>query len=96
MKQRNKMLKPEKWQSNFASDGKIIGFQKALKLIVVGVSSLALIISFKVSVSLVLNVWILILHICWHHVYCCLTVRYYSTLQSVRIKFASKNPLERI
>nr|XP_009416981.1 PREDICTED: small G protein signaling modulator 1-like isoform X1 [Musa acuminata subsp. malaccensis] len=36
MKQRNKMLKPEKWQSNFASDGKIIGFQKALKLIVVG------------------------------------------------------------
>ncbi|URE32527.1 TBC domain containing protein [Musa troglodytarum] len=33
---RNKMLKPEKWQSNFDSDGKIIGFQKALKLIVVG------------------------------------------------------------
>lgn len=52
------MLKPEKWQSNFDSDGKIIGFQKALKLIVVGVSSLALIISFKVSVSLVLNVWV--------------------------------------
>ena len=31
------MLKPEKWQATFDSDGKIFGFQKALKLIVVGV-----------------------------------------------------------
>lgn len=32
----NKMLKPEKWQENFDSDGKVFGFQKALKLIVLG------------------------------------------------------------
>ncbi|KAF3455760.1 hypothetical protein FNV43_RR00402 [Rhamnella rubrinervis] len=32
----NKMLKPEKWQATFDSDGKIFGFQKALKLIVLG------------------------------------------------------------
>ncbi|CAD5179707.1 unnamed protein product, partial [Musa acuminata subsp. malaccensis] len=33
---RNKMLKPEKWQTNFDTDGKVVGFQKALKLIVLG------------------------------------------------------------
>lgn len=32
----SKMLKPEKWQATFDSDGKIFGFQKALKLIVLG------------------------------------------------------------
>lgn len=32
----NKMLKPEKWQATFDSDGKVYGFQKALKLIVLG------------------------------------------------------------
>lgn len=32
----NKMLKPEKWQATFDSDGKVFGFQKALKLIVLG------------------------------------------------------------
>lgn len=31
------MLKPEKWQATFDSDGKIFGFQKALKMIVLGV-----------------------------------------------------------
>ncbi|GLT45842.1 hypothetical protein SLA2020_196450 [Shorea laevis] len=30
------MLKPEKWQATFDSDGKVFGFQKALKLIVLG------------------------------------------------------------
>ncbi|KAJ4748673.1 Ypt/Rab-GAP domain of gyp1p superfamily protein [Rhynchospora pubera] len=32
----HKMLKPEKWQAVFDSDGKVIGFQKALKLIILG------------------------------------------------------------
>ncbi|CAL2229346.1 unnamed protein product [Prunus armeniaca] len=32
----NKMLKPEKWQATFDSDGKNFCFQKALKLIVLG------------------------------------------------------------
>lgn len=32
----NKMLKPEKWQTSFDSDGKVFGFQKALKLIMLG------------------------------------------------------------
>ncbi|KAI3503948.1 hypothetical protein L1887_32463 [Cichorium endivia] len=32
----NKMLKPEKWQTMFDSDGKVFGFQKALKLIILG------------------------------------------------------------
>ncbi|KAJ7947471.1 Ypt/Rab-GAP domain of gyp1p superfamily protein, putative isoform 1 [Quillaja saponaria] len=32
----NKMLKPDKWQSTFDSEGKVYGFQKALKLIVLG------------------------------------------------------------
>ncbi|KAL7608850.1 hypothetical protein Lser_V15G13643 [Lactuca serriola] len=32
----NKMLKPEKWQTTFDSDGKVFGFQKALKLIILG------------------------------------------------------------
>lgn len=32
----NKMLKPEKWQATFDSDGKNFGFQKALKLIALG------------------------------------------------------------
>ncbi|MQL86962.1 hypothetical protein Taro_019495 [Colocasia esculenta] len=32
----NKMLRPEKWQSIFDTDGKIIAFRKALKLIVLG------------------------------------------------------------
>lgn len=31
------MLKPEKWQATFDSDGKNFCFQKALKLIVLGV-----------------------------------------------------------
>ncbi|OVA03048.1 Rab-GTPase-TBC domain [Macleaya cordata] len=33
---KNKMLKPEKWRATFDSDGKVFGFQKALKLIVLG------------------------------------------------------------
>lgn len=33
------MLKPEKWQAIFDNDGKVIGFRKALKLIILGVSS---------------------------------------------------------
>lgn len=32
----NKMLKPEKWQTTFDGDGKVFGFQKALKLIMLG------------------------------------------------------------
>ncbi|CAI9108632.1 OLC1v1008285C1 [Oldenlandia corymbosa var. corymbosa] len=32
----NKMLKPEKWQATFDSDGKVFGFQKVLKLIILG------------------------------------------------------------
>ncbi|KAL3641595.1 hypothetical protein CASFOL_012410 [Castilleja foliolosa] len=32
----NKMLKPEKWQATFDTDGKILGFQKVLKLIILG------------------------------------------------------------
>ena len=31
------MLKPDKWQTVFDSDGKILGFQKVLKLIMLGV-----------------------------------------------------------
>uniref|UniRef100_A0A1J3FXZ0 Small G protein signaling modulator 1 n=1 Tax=Noccaea caerulescens TaxID=107243 RepID=A0A1J3FXZ0_NOCCA len=31
-----KMLKPEKWQASFDSDGRVNGFQKALKLIILG------------------------------------------------------------
>ncbi|XP_057531212.1 uncharacterized protein LOC130809413 [Amaranthus tricolor] len=32
----NKMLKPEKWQTVFDNDGKVLGFQKALKSIILG------------------------------------------------------------
>ncbi|XP_068665092.1 rab GTPase-activating protein 22-like [Aristolochia californica] len=32
----NKMLKPDKWQTVFDSDGRILGFKKALKLIILG------------------------------------------------------------
>lgn len=32
----NKMLKPEKWQAIFDGEGKVLGFQKALKLIILG------------------------------------------------------------
>ncbi|XP_056695228.1 uncharacterized protein [Spinacia oleracea] len=32
----NKMLKPEKWQAIFDSEGKALGFQKALRLIILG------------------------------------------------------------
>ncbi|KAJ6841455.1 small G protein signaling modulator 1-like isoform X3 [Iris pallida] len=32
----SKMLKPEKWQTIFDRDGKILGFQKVLKLIILG------------------------------------------------------------
>ncbi|KAJ6806073.1 small G protein signaling modulator 1-like isoform X3 [Iris pallida] len=32
----SKMLKPEKWQTIFDRDGKIVGFQKVLKLIILG------------------------------------------------------------
>ncbi|CAK9145392.1 unnamed protein product [Ilex paraguariensis] len=32
----SKMLKPEKWQAIFDSDGKVFGFRKALRLIVLG------------------------------------------------------------
>ncbi|KAK6930509.1 Rab-GTPase-TBC domain [Dillenia turbinata] len=32
----NKMLNPEKWQSSFDNEGKVFGFQKALKLIILG------------------------------------------------------------
>lgn len=33
------MLKPDKWQATFDSDGKVCGFQKVLKLIILGVRS---------------------------------------------------------
>ncbi|KAG0493207.1 hypothetical protein HPP92_004201 [Vanilla planifolia] len=33
---RSKMLNPEKWQSAFDREGKVLGFKKALKLIIVG------------------------------------------------------------
>ncbi|KAL3506787.1 hypothetical protein ACH5RR_032169 [Cinchona calisaya] len=32
----NKMLKPDKWQATFDGDGKVFGFQKVLKLIILG------------------------------------------------------------
>ncbi|KAI3959262.1 hypothetical protein MKW92_014641 [Papaver armeniacum] len=32
----SKMLRPDKWRATFDSDGKVFGFQKALKLIVLG------------------------------------------------------------
>ncbi|KAF8101227.1 hypothetical protein N665_0208s0018 [Sinapis alba] len=32
----SKMLKPEKWQASFDTDGRVSGFQKALKLIILG------------------------------------------------------------
>ncbi|XP_028126784.1 small G protein signaling modulator 1-like isoform X1 [Camellia sinensis] len=32
----SKMLKPDKWQATFDSDGKVFGFQKALKSIILG------------------------------------------------------------
>lgn len=32
----NKMLKPDKWQATFDNEGKVAGFQKALKLITLG------------------------------------------------------------
>ena len=37
MVQVGKMLKPDKWQATFNSDGRVFGFHKALKLIVLGV-----------------------------------------------------------
>lgn len=33
------MLNPEKWQAVFDGDGKIPGFRKALKLVILGVSN---------------------------------------------------------
>ena len=41
----SKMLRPEKWQATFDGDGKILGFRKALKSIILGVSC-AVIINF--------------------------------------------------
>lgn len=38
MIQGNKMLKPDKWHTVFDSDGRVLGFKKALKLIILGVS----------------------------------------------------------
>ena len=38
--QGGKMLRPEKWNACFDADGKVIGFRKALKFIVLGVSGL--------------------------------------------------------
>ncbi|XWS35311.1 hypothetical protein CRYUN_Cryun21dG0115000 [Craigia yunnanensis] len=37
MMQVSKMLKPEKWQATFDNEGKVAGFQKALKLIILGI-----------------------------------------------------------
>lgn len=37
MEQVNRMLKPDKWQAMSDSEGKVFGFRKALKLIVLGV-----------------------------------------------------------
>lgn len=31
------MLKPDKWQATFDGDGKVFGFHKVLKLIILGV-----------------------------------------------------------
>ena len=42
MVQVNRMLKPDKWQAAFDSDGKAFGFQKALKSIVLGVCCLTM------------------------------------------------------
>lgn len=36
------MLKPDKWQAAFDSDGKALGFQKALKSIILGVCCLTM------------------------------------------------------
>lgn len=41
VQQGNKMLKTEKWQTIFDDVGKVLGFQKVLKLIILGVSCLA-------------------------------------------------------
>lgn len=38
------MLKAEKWHATFDSDGKVFGFHKALKLIVLGVRCFIIII----------------------------------------------------
>ena len=40
--QKAKRLKPDKWRAAFDSEGKLIGFQKLLKLIKSGVSSFLL------------------------------------------------------
>lgn len=56
------MLKPEKWQSTFDSDGKIHSFQKALKLILYGVCSFTskpfwcpCVVNFFLCIACVLN-----------------------------------------
>lgn len=52
MLQVSKMLKPEKWQATFDNEGKVSGFQKALRLIVLGVCLIYLFIFFKNLVQL--------------------------------------------
>lgn len=42
MMQVNRVLKPDKWQAAFDSDGKAFGFQKTLKSIVLGVCCLTM------------------------------------------------------
>lgn len=49
-----KMLKPEKWQSTFDSNGKIFGFRKVLKLIILGVCQMCFYSRFPSSTSAVL------------------------------------------
>lgn len=45
--QGGKILRPEKWNACFDADGKVIGFRKALKFIVLGVSELVSLSCFK-------------------------------------------------
>lgn len=45
-----KMLKPDKWQSTFDSDGKIFGFRKVLKLIILGVCQMCFYSRFSSSI----------------------------------------------
>lgn len=50
------MLKPDKWQSTFDSDGKIFGFRKVLKLIILGVCMLQQVSIFRFGVFITLVV----------------------------------------
>lgn len=52
--QTSKMLKPDKWQAAFDGDGKILGFQRVLKSIILGVHALIASLYFYIFMFLVL------------------------------------------